>query len=310
MERDLAAIRARRAERERAAGAAKMRQASPEPKEPPAELGGEPSPSKASLVAESNVEHEDIVMSDDAPNPDPGGSANVKVGDSSEPSVGQDMDSDPKGALTETKPSPAMNSIPPSTHDQATTIDTKLEFSLDGNGPSTAMHIATTAELHDPDFESMFKDVEGADADNEINLDDLDFSTDANMGQALINNNAFGDIASTNNGLIDLNAASNEDINTLLPGLENYVHDGGDFTMLDIPPATALPASAVLPQPPKAGNGNVADAVADAAPVESNFDNMFYGSGDFTMGGAEDGDMMDDEIGDFGDFNEAWFQDR
>ena len=309
MERDLAAIRARRAERERAAGAAKVRQASPESKEPPADLNGELSPSKPNPAAESNVENQDTIMSDDVVEPGPDDSANLKVEGASELSAAQEINLDPQGAPIEAKQSPLMdNTVPPlSTNDQVMATETKQERSLDNNEPSSAMHIPTTAELQDADFESMFNDVEGADADNDINFD-LDFSTDANMGQDLINDNAFGDITNPNNTLIDLNAASNEDINTLLPGLENYVHDGEDFPMLDIPPATTLPATAMLPQATKAGNINVAEAVADAAPVESNFDDMFFGSGDLMMGGAGDGDMGDDGIGDFGDFDEAWFK--
>ncbi|KAA6408536.1 MAG: hypothetical protein FRX48_07618 [Lasallia pustulata] len=282
MERDLATIRARHAERERAAGAARMLQASPDAKGPPTRVGGALSPSRPSPVAMSDVENQDIIMSEEA------------------------SKTDLNGAPTDAKLTPLVNiaGLAPSANAQATTTETKQESS---NGHPTAIQVPTSAELQDADFESMFNDVEGADADNDINFD-LDFSADANMGQDLINANAFGNITNTNNGLIDLNAASNEGINTLLPGLENYVHDGEDFTMLDIPPATTLPAGAVLPPATKAGNNNVAEAGADAPPVESNFDDMFYGSGDFSMGGAEDSDMGDDGIGDFGDFDEAWFK--
>lgn len=307
MERDLAAIQARRAERERAAGAAKMRHVSPEAEEALTKLGGELSPPKPSPVADPVVEEQDTIMSE-ALKSDLDDSVNLKVEDSSEPSAGRKMNSHPQGAPVETTQSPAQNITvpPPSTIDQASTAETKLGPSLGNEGSSTALQIPTTAELQDADFESMFNDVEGADADNDINFD-LDFSTDANMGQDIINDNAFGDITSTGNSLIDLNAASSEDINTLLPGLENYVHDGEDFTMLDIPPATILPESAVLPQTTKAANSHVAEVVADAAPVESNFDDMFFGSGYSTMGGAEDGDMGEDGVGDFGDFDETWF---
>ncbi|SLM39249.1 hypothetical protein LPUS_09758 [Lasallia pustulata] len=302
MERDLATIRARHAERERAAGAARMLQASPDAKGPPTRVGGALSPSRPSPVAMSDVENQDIIMSEEASKTDLNGS-NPRGEDSFELSAGR---SNPVEAPTDAKLTPLVNiaGLAPSANAQATTTETKQESS---NGHPTAIQVPTSAELQDADFESMFNDVEGADADNDINFD-LDFSADANMGQDLINANAFGNITNTNNGLIDLNAASNEGINTLLPGLENYVHDGEDFTMLDIPPATTLPAGAVLPPATKAGNNNVAEAGADAPPVESNFDDMFYGSGDFSMGGAEDSDMGDDGIGDFGDFDEAWFK--
>lgn len=308
MERDLAAIRARRAERERAAGAAKVRRVSPEADSPPIELGGEPSPPKPNPVADPIGEDQDTIMSE-APKPDSDEPANHQAEDFFEPSAEQAMMLDLQGAPIEAKLPPTDNDtiLPLLSIDQATVTETEQEAGPDSNGPSTAIQIPTAAELQDADFESMFNDVEGADADNDINFD-LEFSTDANLDQDLINDSVFdGDITTTNSGLLDLNAASNEDINTLLPGLENYVHGGEDFTMLDIPPATTLPESATLPQTNKAENSNVAEAVADAAPVESNFDDMFFGSGYSNMDGAEDGDMADDGVGDFGDFDETWF---
>lgn len=307
MERDLAAIRARRAERERAAGAAKVRQVSPEADNPPVEIGGGSSPPKPSTVVDPIGEDQDTIMSE-APKPDSDEPANHEAEGSFELSAEQAMISDVQEAPIETKLTPTENDtiLPLSSIAQAVATETGLKPGLDSNGPSTAIQIPTTAELEDADFESMFNDVEGAHADNDINFD-LEFSNDANMGEDLINGSAFGDITNTNSALLDLNAASNEDINTLLPGLENYVHDGEDFTMLDIPPATTLPQSAALPQTTKAGNSNTADTVADAAPVESNFDDMFFGSGYSTMGGAEHGDIAEDGVGDFGDFDETWF---
>lgn len=307
MERDLAAIRARRAERERAAGAAKVRRVSPEADNPPIGLGGQPSPPKPSPVADPVGEDQDTIMSE-APKQDSDEPANHRAEDSFELSAEQAMISDVQEAPIETKPPPTDNDtiLPMSSIDQAVVTETEREPGPDSNGPSTAIQIPTTAELQDADFESMFNDVEGADADNDINFD-LEFSTDANLDQDLISDSAFDDITNTNSGLLDLSAASNEDINTLLPGLENYVHDGEDFTMLDIPPITTIPESAALPQSNKADKSNVAEAVADAAPVESNFDDMFFGSGYSNMGGAEDGDMADDGVGDFGDFDETWF---
>ena len=310
MERDLAAIRARRAERERAAGAAKVRQVSPVPDERPTELSGELSLPKPAPVAEPSEENQDTIMTDEAPKPDPVDSTNLTGEGNPEPSAGQEANSEPQEAPSETRPSPEMSTSTdplPSTDEQVDAPETTQEPSTTANDPSTAMEMPTAAELQDADFESMFNDVEGTNADNDINFD-LDFSADANMGQDLINDSAFGDITATNNGLIDLNAASNEDINTLLPGLENYVHDGDEFAMLDMPPATSMAGNAGLPQATTAGNVNMGDGMAEAAPVESNFDDMFFGSGDFTMGGTEDGDMGDDGIGDFGDFDEAWFK--
>ena len=155
-------------------------------------------------------------------------------------------------------------------------------------------------------FESMFNDLEPA--SNTEGLDfDLGFSTSASD---LLNDSVFENIDMSNNEeSASLNATSAEDINTLLPGLENYVNDGGDFSMIDLPmgntmgdTAATVPMSGITEQVAASGGDNGDAGVgqsSEIAPMESNFDDLF-GSGDW----AGDGDMGD---GAMVDFDDDWF---
>ena len=153
-------------------------------------------------------------------------------------------------------------------------------------------------------FESMF------DLDQSDNANGLDFDLDLSNGQDPLNDSLFEDLgAPSNNENTDLNAnaTSAEDVNTLLPGLENYFNDNGDFSMISLPGNTMAQDAAVT-------NGATTEADAKTAaatdtvtatqgldmPMESNFDDLF-GSGDW----AGDGEMGD---GTMVDFDDDWFK--
>ena len=156
-------------------------------------------------------------------------------------------------------------------------------------------------------FESMFKDLEGG--SNPASLDfDLEFPT---TGDDLLNDDVLGDnvAASSANEDQNVNLAPTTagDIDSLLPGLDDYVNDGADFSMLDmtIPAATSVPdastttnnATAQVPAP---NLNNEGGAQTDSAPMESNFDDLF--------GGTDDWGLNDDMgNGTMGDFDEDWF---
>ncbi len=151
-------------------------------------------------------------------------------------------------------------------------------------------------------FESMFNDIE-----QPTNASSLDFDLGFSNSQDLLNNPVFDNIDLSNTEeATALNATSAEDINTLLPGLENYVNDGGDFSMIDFPPATMPELTAATTNAPTesttagANNTGGTGQAAEMAPMESNFDDLF-GSGDW----AGDGDMGD---GAMVDFDEDWFK--
>lgn len=156
-------------------------------------------------------------------------------------------------------------------------------------------------------FESMF------------DLEQPEFDLDLSNGQDLLNDSLFEDLgAPSNNENPDLNAnaTSTEDINTLLPGLENYVNDNGDFSMIDLPVGGTMAQDAAMPNgtttAAEAQGTTTAAAEATVAtdgmtatqalemPMESNFDDLF-GSGEW----GDSGEMGD---GAMVDFDEDWFK--
>ena len=153
-------------------------------------------------------------------------------------------------------------------------------------------------------FESMF------DLEQGNNGNGLDFDLGLSDGQDLLNDPLFEDVGMpSNNENADLNATSAEDINTLLPGLENYVNDSGDFSMIELPEGTMAQEATVTNGTTAGADGTTAaanyyDGAASTQgmemPMESNFDDLF-GSGDW----AGDGDMGD---GAMVDFDDDWFK--
>lgn len=158
-------------------------------------------------------------------------------------------------------------------------------------------------------FESMFTDLENP--SNPTSLDfDLSFPS---TGPDLLNDTAFDNIVdstSNDNQSLNLPPATAEDIDSLLPGLDSYVHNGGDFSMLDM----NIPATTTVPDVSTAAADTTVPALApnitsegeqghqmDSAPMESSFDDLFGGSGDWGM---------DDDMGGgtMGDFDESWFK--
>jgi len=156
----------------------------------------------------------------------------------------------------------------------------------------------------------MFADTAAPSNHDSLNFD-IDFSTENGISQDQIQDNPFGDLTTNN----DFTSTSNENIDSLMPGIENYVnaHTTGnvsdDFAMLDIPPASTAFDSSVSSKPVPDGEIDFTSMDAptdtgmmDVAPVESTFDDLFFDdSGDLGMG---DGDIS----GDFGDFDDNWFK--
>ena len=166
--------------------------------------------------------------------------------------------------------------------------------------PGRSSGTPTIPDFQDVNFESMFNDSGTADDNDQMDFD-LGFTNEANTDQDFLNDSAFENITRSNEDVKNLNTTSNEDINTLLPGLENYVNAGDDFSLTDIPASnsTALPNAANM--------SGITDAAVSApleqAPLESNFDD-FFASGNYMDGGGDE-DMGGD--GGFGDFDDSWF---
>jgi hypothetical protein len=190
----------------------------------------------------------------------------------------------------------------------------------------------TSADLHmtDADFDSMFTDAVGENTGDDFDFDFAIDGLDTSGGGADLNNNNNNNTTTTTTTV----AVTDEDINSLLPGLESYVNADAsatsgeaNFDLLELTsptnaptmqlpgPANAL-AMSDMPKPvpsintteastekaptvnggePGAGENNAEDSV----PVDSSFDNMFYNAGDVDMGEAG---------GDFGEFDESWFE--
>ena len=157
-------------------------------------------------------------------------------------------------------------------------------------------------------FESMFNDLENPSDPTSLDFD-LAFPSNGEMPQDLLNEAVFDTLATTNNDqTLTLGPTTAEDIDTLLPGLDNYVSDRGDFSILDMD----IPAPATEAPPGQ----NTTDAIPtlldegahqlqqeqqpESAHIESNFDELFNGSGDWGM---------DDDLGGgtMGDFDDSWF---
>lgn len=169
------------------------------------------------------------------------------------------------------------------------------------SGATPAAEAPPDSTAVDLDFESMFNDTDLTGGGDEIDFG-LDFASDGNLNQAVLNDSTFEGIEMSNPDMSSLGATTSEDINTLLPGLENYVNAGTDFSNINVPIASTLPE-----------NLQVAPIGTAAAPTQtstqpviadSSLDDIF-GSGDFSMDGIGDDGMGG--VGDLEDFDEDWF---
>ena len=168
--------------------------------------------------------------------------------------------------------------------------------------PETSLDIPDAADL---DFESMFTDTDLVNGDDAMNFDDLSFSMDTNvMNQDILNNTALQNTTLGDADITNLPSTSNEDINSLLPGLENYVNaDTTDFSNIGMPSTSTQPentqgaavAATTTGMPPASSNP------AEPAPADTSFDDLF--GMDFDMNAAGGDEMGDGTLGDFEDFN-------
>lgn len=282
MERDLALIRSKRAERDRAAGFLKA-----------------PSPDD-DLVTKAEEENEalDMTRTDDGSEIKRNGDV-VMVDGHSEPLATElagtnmsikamKLDFDGSDPALQGIAQYAKASITIDTQKSSPNAATKEQEVHD-----QLMETPTTANLGDAAFESMFNDTDNADGDD---LMDYDFSAGTNINQEILNDAAFDSIPINNGALTNLNSTSNEDINSLLPGLENHLDATNNFSTVF---STTVPESDTKPN-------EAAITAADpqgfeSAPTESNFDELFPSSEfaddneDFNMN--NDGNL--DELADF-----------
>ena len=304
------AVRAKRAEREKVAGATRLREENQKSSEIAAQqTAGQPN-LIADLASDGKATDEELSHSEDATMIENPSQTTTDIpsqsGDVSEVQIGSKPTRDENAMDVTEHHQDASEKLglqaeveqPAQAETSAEEIIEPREVSMNLPIVDGALETPTTANLRDAHFDSMFNDTELAGGTDSIDF--LDFSAEGDIGQDLLNENTFRNMTAGTDGFSNLNTAPNEDINTLLPGLDNFVNASDNF-MMDIPANTS---SSQTQETTKSS----VDA-AGTAPIESSFDDMFdFGSGDIDMGGT-DGDMGDDNasIGDFGEF-ENWFK--
>ena len=307
MERDLSLLRKKRIERERIANGLKA-QPSPEDvimiPQPNEDGPSETSPTKNITQNPAETKEEDILMLDSVLGEDPAGSENKpqadvrlnKEGDNnitSEQGIPQDAENSMGLAIT----------LPADSTTEAAEPPKSPEKKSSGATPAAEVQPldSNTADL---DFESMFNDTDLTGGDDAMSFG-LNFSSDGNLNQDVLNDSAFASLEMSNADMSSLGATTSEDINTLLPGLENYVNAGTDLSNINIPVASSLPETSQ-----GAPAGTASAPIQVSAPIvdaDSGFDD-FFGSGDFSIDGAGDDGMGTGSLDEFEDFDEEWFK--
>lgn len=250
-------------------------------------------------VSEQN-KHDDVIMIDDeetiSTTPTLDKSKLIEIPDGADINhTGQVLSETQTGAIDSIGPGLAVD--PSSASKVSSTCKVIIgEQSDSKNRPEHPTETPTTANLRESDFETMFDDTEA------VRTQELDFGLDFTAGVHDLNDASIENDPLQNEDLNNLNTASNEDINTLLPGLENYVNASDDFANIGFTTDTTL------------ANNNGAKAKDTMAPqdlepvlAESNFDEMFHSTSnliedadDYEMDGSGD-------INDLEDFDD-WFK--
>ena len=308
MERDLLLLQKKRMERERIANGLKA-QPSPEEATRPIQISDDEPPEafRSSNAAQSLEETND----NDTMMVDSGLEAGL-IGSNDEPhseapqnkdedKVDENITSD-SGMLHDARNS--MDLAVTEAQDSIEIIELPKSPVKNPSGATLEAEAPLDSSAADLDFESMFNDTDLTGGDNTMNFG-LDFPSDGNLNQDVLNDSAFENIEMSNADISNLGATTSEDINTLLPGLENYVNAGTDFSNINIPILPTLPETS---QGTNAGNvsATAQDSTQPAA-TESSFDDIF-GSGDYSMGGTGDDGLGAGTLGDFEDFDEDWFK--
>ncbi|MCJ1413380.1 hypothetical protein MMC19_007485 [Ptychographa xylographoides] len=307
MERDLEALRAKRAEREKAAGALRLHASTNARMLSPAHTSAELAVQAAATTPDAinPIKMEDIdtisMIGKTVHNTPLALNENMKAAEvTTATSTGLDIEQ--TQASTKPEPSPKASSTTHSIPQAPTPL---------GDFDTSALDTQNTAHLSEVDFDTMFADATDPNVNESINFE-LDFSADGtNMSQQLLNDDPFGDLT-TNNGFV---GTSDENIDSLMPGIENYVNAPGggnandDFSTLGISTTTAHFGSTVTAKTVQDGGVEFGDmamtegqTVMDSGGGSTTFDDLFFDdSGDLGMG--------DEDIsGNFGDFDDDWFK--
>lgn len=306
MERDLSLLRKKRVERERVANGLKAEPSPDEATRMP-QLGdtevSETSPTNDMAQSSGEAEGEDTTMADPVLE-----AGSIELKDEQQDEAPQNKDGDNNIISDPGMPQDAENSMglaitmPPDSTTEITEPPKSPEKKFSGETPAAEAPLDSSAA--DLDFESMFNDTDLTGGDDTMNFR-LDFSSDANLNQDVLNDSAFENIEMSNADISNLGATTSEDINSLLPGLENYVNAETDFSNINIPVPSTLPEASQIA--PVGTVGAPVQISAQPAIADSSFDDLFA-SGDFSMDGTGDDGMGGGTLGDFEDFDEDWFK--
>ena len=154
------------------------------------------------------------------------------------------------------------------------------------------------ADPVDFDFESMFNDTELVNASDPANFQ-IDFSSDS-VNPNIMSDSTFENINMSDVDMTNVAPTSNEDINSLLPGLENYVNAETDLSNLGVPPSSAIPQT--VQELPVISTVELTSNAAQTAPMDPDLDHLFDGI-DFDIPAGEGDDMGDSNLVDLDDFN-------
>ena len=306
MERDLSLLRKKRVERERIANGLKA-QPSPDEATRNSQLNenghSEVSPAKDIHLSSGETMREDTIILDSTLE-----AGLIDSNDEPQAEASQNLDNDNNNAGDLGMPQATESSVGlaiPMQHD-STTGATELAKTPEKNlsGTTAVGEVPLDSSTADLDFESMFNDTDLTGGDDTMNFG-LDFSSDGNLHQDVLNDSAFESIEMSNADMSNLGATTNEDINTLLPGLESYASAGTDFSNINIPVASTFPEPSQVA--PVSTAGAPVQAAAQPAVADSSFDDIF-GSADFSMDGTGDNNMGSGALGDFEDFSDDWFK--
>lgn len=300
MERDLRVIRQKRAERDRANGPL----AAPSPPRVAGEMtqGAEGTPAEVAPMALTSEAPEAFMVEETQ-------------------MAGQTAEFRPQAptAQMQALPAPAdggnvvgaMPGMPQGSENSAglsTTIPPDSTAKVEGQPDNVYQRPASTtaaapeapldsADPADFDFESMFNDTDLVNTDD-TNFN-IDFSTD-NVSQNIMGDSAFENINMSDADMANAAPTSNEDINSLLPGLENYVNADTDMTNL------VMPATSTLPPPaqslPTVATGVLAPNAVKMVTVDPSLDHLFDGI-DFDMPATEGDEMGDSNLVNLDDFD-------
>lgn len=210
--------------------------------------------------------------------------------------------------------------IPKPADQQPPTLDTSVTIPA----KATDMPSETPQTGNFDEFESMFNDADFTTGDASISFEDMDFSTDNlnldstdNLNLDSLGGDAFPDISMTNTDIASVVPTSSEDINSLLPGLDNFVNAGADTAGTNTASAPPVPLPGISQA--TAASDAALIATTTQAPIEeglgdSSFDDLFNSADlgvtngtDMGTGTGEDL-VLGDDFGEIEAFNEDWFK--